>query len=115
MPFSDIVNVEIDEILNKLTTEGAVNLIAGVGPLHAASIERLSVPAIKVRLLLRRHIHASRGDCPLYILWPSHSALSHPRLTSGEILKDILGGRGKPFRGATLRQICGIIMERELG
>jgi beta-glucosidase len=59
MPPSDTANVEIDEILDKLTTEEAVNLIAGVGSRHTASIERLCVPAIKVRLLFRRHIHAT--------------------------------------------------------
>jgi beta-glucosidase len=49
MPPSDIANVEIDEILDKLSTEEAVNLIAGVGPWHTASIERpgITVPAIK--------------------------------------------------------------------
>ncbi len=49
---SNIADVEIDEILEKLTTEAAVNLIVGVGPWHTASIGRLGVPAIKVRLLL---------------------------------------------------------------
>jgi hypothetical protein len=32
-----------------------------------------------------------------------------------DILKNILGDWCKPFRGATLRQTCDIIMERELG
>lgn len=52
MPPSDIANVEIDEILDKLSTEEAVNVIAGVGPLHTTSIERLGVPAIKARTLI---------------------------------------------------------------
>jgi beta-glucosidase len=34
MPPSDVANVEIDGILNRLSTEEAVNLIAGVGPWH---------------------------------------------------------------------------------
>jgi hypothetical protein len=32
MPPSDIANVDVDEILDKLSTEEAVNLIVGVGP-----------------------------------------------------------------------------------
>jgi beta-glucosidase len=60
MPPSDFADVNIDEILDKLSTEDAVKLIAGVGLWHTASIERLGIPAIKVRLLLRRHhVHLS--------------------------------------------------------
>ena len=58
MPPSDFANVDIDEILDKLTTGEAIKLIAGVGAWHTASIERLGIPAIKVRLLSRRHVHA---------------------------------------------------------
>ena len=39
MPPSDVANVKIDEILNKLSTEEAVNLIAGVGSWRTDSIE----------------------------------------------------------------------------
>ena len=53
MPPSDFANVDIDEVLDNLSTEDAVKLIAGVGFWHTASIERLGIPAIKVRLLLR--------------------------------------------------------------
>ena len=53
MPPSDIANADIDEILGKLSTGEAVKLIAGNGPWHTASIERLGVPSIKVGLLLR--------------------------------------------------------------
>lgn len=52
MPPSDFANVNIDEILDKLSTEDAVKLIAGVGFWHTAAIERLGIPAIKVRILL---------------------------------------------------------------
>jgi hypothetical protein len=48
----EIVNVEIDEILDKLSTQESMNLIAEVGPWHTASVELtgITVPAIKVRL-----------------------------------------------------------------
>jgi hypothetical protein len=52
MPPSDIGDVEIDEILDKLSTEEAVSLIAGVGPWYTAPIERLGILAIKVRFLI---------------------------------------------------------------
>ncbi|KAF8500930.1 beta-glucosidase [Russula emetica] len=45
MPPSDFANVNIDEILDKLSTEEAVKLIAGVGLWHTASIERLGIPS----------------------------------------------------------------------
>jgi len=48
MPPSDFANADIDEIIDKLTTEESVKLIAGVGFWHTASIERLGIPAIKV-------------------------------------------------------------------
>jgi beta-glucosidase len=58
MPPSDFAEVNIDEILDKLTTGEAVKLIAGAGPWNTASVERLGIPAIRVRLLLRRHVRA---------------------------------------------------------
>ena len=53
MPPSDFANANINEILDKLSTEEAVKLIASVGFWYTASIERLGIPAIKVRFLLR--------------------------------------------------------------
>ena len=58
MPPSDFANADIDEILDKLSTTEAVKLIAGDGTWQTASIERLGIPAIRVRLLLHEHIHA---------------------------------------------------------
>jgi hypothetical protein len=49
MPPSDFANAEIDGIVDKLTTEEAVKLIAGVGFWYTAAIKRLGIPAIKVR------------------------------------------------------------------
>jgi hypothetical protein len=49
MPPSDFANANIDEIVDKLTTEEAVKIIAGVGFWYTAAIERLGIPAIKVR------------------------------------------------------------------
>jgi beta-glucosidase len=45
---SDIANTDIDEVLDKLSPGEAVKLIAGDGPWHTSSIERLGIPAIKV-------------------------------------------------------------------
>ena len=58
MPPSDFSKADIDEIIDKLSTEEAVNLIAGVGFWYTAAIERLSIPAIKVRTLscIRAHV-----------------------------------------------------------
>ena len=58
MPPSDIANIHINEILDKISTGEATKLIAGDGLWHTASIKRLGIPAIKVGLLLRCHIHA---------------------------------------------------------
>ena len=49
MPSSDFSKADIDEIIDKLSTEEAVKLIAGVGRWYTAAIERLNIPAIKVR------------------------------------------------------------------
>jgi beta-glucosidase len=58
MPPSDIADADINEIIDKLTTEEAIKLTAGVGFGHTAAIERLGIPAIKVRFILsRRHVH----------------------------------------------------------
>ncbi|KAF8995211.1 beta-glucosidase [Cyathus striatus] len=45
---SDFKNADIDEIVDKLTTDEAILLTAGVGFWHTHQIERLGVPAIKV-------------------------------------------------------------------
>lgn len=57
MPPSDFANADIDGIVDKLSVEEVVKLIAGVGMWHTAAIERLNIPAIKVRLLSRRRVH----------------------------------------------------------
>jgi beta-glucosidase len=49
MPPSDFKNANIDEIVEKLTTDEAINLIAGVGFWHTHKVERLGIPAVKVR------------------------------------------------------------------
>jgi len=57
MPSSDFSKADIDEIIDKLSTEEAVKLIAGVGRWYTAAIERLNIPAIKVRSLSCRRVH----------------------------------------------------------
>ncbi|KAF9266029.1 glycoside hydrolase family 3 protein [Marasmius fiardii PR-910] len=48
MPPSDFAKANIDEILSKLTTDEAIELIGGVGFWHTFGIPRLGIPAIKV-------------------------------------------------------------------
>ncbi|KAG7086260.1 hypothetical protein E1B28_002228 [Marasmius oreades] len=48
MPPSDFANANIDEIVAQLTTEEAIQLIAGVGFWHTYAVPRLGVPSIKV-------------------------------------------------------------------
>ncbi len=45
---SDFANANIDDIIDQLTTDEAISLLAGVGSWHTHAIERLGVPAIKV-------------------------------------------------------------------
>ncbi|KAG6885755.1 hypothetical protein C0993_010267 [Termitomyces sp. T159_Od127] len=45
---SDFANASVDDVLEKLTTDEAILLTAGVGFWHTHKIERLGVPAIKV-------------------------------------------------------------------
>ncbi|KAF5348348.1 hypothetical protein D9758_010946 [Tetrapyrgos nigripes] len=44
---SDFAKANIDEVVEKLTMEEAISLIAGVGFWHTASVERLGIPAVK--------------------------------------------------------------------
>ncbi|KAJ3780878.1 glycoside hydrolase superfamily [Lentinula aff. detonsa] len=48
MATSDFAKANIDEIVENLTTDEDVSLIAGVGFWHTHAVERLGVPAIKV-------------------------------------------------------------------
>jgi hypothetical protein len=45
---SDFAKANIDEIVESLTLEEAIDLIAGVGFWHTAAVPRLGVPAVKV-------------------------------------------------------------------
>lgn len=47
---SDFVNANLDEIVEQLTIDEAIQLIAGVGLWHTHSVDRLGIPAIKVCL-----------------------------------------------------------------
>ena len=46
---SDFAKANVKEVVDKLTTDEAILLTAGVGFWHTHAIERLGVPAIKVR------------------------------------------------------------------
>ncbi|THH14189.1 hypothetical protein EW146_g6124 [Bondarzewia mesenterica] len=48
MPPSHFAKAKIDEIVEQLTTEEAIELISGVGFWHTAAVPRLGIPAIKV-------------------------------------------------------------------
>ena len=45
---SDFAKADLSKILETLTTDEAISLIAGVGLWHTCAIERLGIPAIKV-------------------------------------------------------------------
>jgi hypothetical protein len=49
---SDFANANIDEIVEKLTTDEAIQLIAGSGFWHTHAVDRLGIPAIKVCLFI---------------------------------------------------------------
>lgn len=49
---SDIAKADIDELVENLTTDEAIQLTAGVGFWHTHEVKRLGIPAIKVRSLL---------------------------------------------------------------
>lgn len=57
MPPSDFANADINGIIDKLSVEEAVKLIAGAGSWHTVAIERLGIPAIKVRLFSHRRVY----------------------------------------------------------
>lgn len=46
---SDIAKADIDELVENLTTDEAIQLTAGVGFWHTHEVKRLGIPAIKVR------------------------------------------------------------------
>ncbi|KAG2738762.1 glycoside hydrolase family 3 protein [Suillus brevipes Sb2] len=48
MPWSDFANADVDDIVEKLTTDEAILLTAGVGFWHTHEIARLGIPAVKV-------------------------------------------------------------------
>ena len=48
MPPSDFAKADLSKVLEELTTDEAISLIAGVGFWHTHAIERLGVPAVKV-------------------------------------------------------------------
>lgn len=49
MPPSDFAKADVDDIVEKLTTDEAILLTAGVGFWHTHEVPRLGIPAIKVR------------------------------------------------------------------
>lgn len=54
---SDFAKADIHKIVEQLTTDEAILLIAGVGFWHTHAIERLGIPAIKARLPIRCSVH----------------------------------------------------------
>jgi beta-glucosidase len=45
---SDFASADLSKIVDELTTEEAISLIAGVGLWHTHAIPRLNIPAVKV-------------------------------------------------------------------
>lgn len=63
---SDFAKADIPSIVEKLTVEEAIALIAGVGFWHTHAVDRLGIPAVKVCLQAKsgmpssdQHIHRS--------------------------------------------------------
>lgn len=50
MPPSDFATANIDDIVAQLTTEEAIQLIAGVGFWHTYAVPRLGIPSLKVSM-----------------------------------------------------------------
>lgn len=78
-------------------------------------LQKRMISILQSDSVTRRNTGSSAGSeiahWQLYVSWPfALSAIPSSAHIEG-ILKNILEGRRKPFRGATLRQICGIIME----
>jgi len=48
MPPSDFAKADLSKVLEELTIDEAISLIAGVGFWHTHRIERLGIPAVKV-------------------------------------------------------------------
>jgi hypothetical protein len=57
---SDFAKMNIDEIMEKLTTDEAIQLIAGVGLWHTHKVDRLGIPAIKVGLFISKSLDNER-------------------------------------------------------
>ena len=47
---SDFAKANVDQIVEKLTMDEAIKLIAGGGFWHTAKVDRLGIPSIKVGL-----------------------------------------------------------------
>jgi hypothetical protein len=99
MPSSDFANANVNKIVDKLTTEESVKLIAGVGLWHTASIERLGIPAIKVRhftnsdvLALHNRLQVSDGPngTTRYCSWQGDSVTygTYLRYSSGRFFHE---------------------------
>jgi len=48
MPPSDFAKADLSKVLEELTIDEAISLIAGVGFWHTHAIERLGIPSVKV-------------------------------------------------------------------
>ena len=46
---SEFANANIDDVVDKLTTDEAISLTAGVGHWYTFAVPRLHVPALKVK------------------------------------------------------------------
>ncbi|KAJ3812083.1 beta-glucosidase [Lentinula aff. lateritia] len=64
---SDFAKADIHKIVEQLTTDEAILLIAGVGFWHTHAIERLGIPAIKARLSIR---------CPMHLVYSYNPQVS---------------------------------------
>lgn len=61
MPPSDFAKADIPSIVEQLSAEEAISLLAGVGNWHTAAIPRLGVPAAKVLLISNRRTYSDNS------------------------------------------------------
>lgn len=74
---SDFARADLDDIVDQLTVDEAISLIAGVGFWWTAAVPRLGVPSIKVRTYLMRSLKVLVLTDRLGLRWYESSAATH--------------------------------------
>jgi hypothetical protein len=119
---SEFANANIDDIVDKLTTDEAISLTAGVGHWHTFAIPRLHVPALKVRLRWSSIRALNYGNRYLTVRMGFEAVTSlcplPPRLSQYDLYcfrLAILLTRTSVPRLSLLRSILGSLVKSQLG